>query len=195
MGELATLIHSVDRGRKWKVEFDGELIVENSKDPECDMARAFWPAASPGGKGDRCRYWHAQVHLRHREAIQAQNRGGPHGPRFVKIRQETIVDRPQTAETSSRRHSGAQGPQSGLLSRRRGEGDGRYEREGLIDLRGVAETNPLNMLLQVQSRDGERVTWWTFTGNWWAFRRRRRATTELFPASSAMQTQQPAAAR
>ena len=34
------------------------------------------------------------------------------------------------------------------------------------------------MLLQVQSRDGERVTWWTFTLNWWAFLCRRLATTE-----------------
>ena len=40
MGELVTLIHSIDRGRKWNVEFDDELIVENSKDPECDTARA-----------------------------------------------------------------------------------------------------------------------------------------------------------
>ena len=41
MGELVTLVHSIDRGRKWNVEFDGELIVENSKDPECEAARVL----------------------------------------------------------------------------------------------------------------------------------------------------------
>ena len=51
MGELVTLIHSIDRGRKWNVEFDGELIVENSKDPECDTARALLARGITGKVG------------------------------------------------------------------------------------------------------------------------------------------------
>jgi hypothetical protein len=41
MVELVALVSSVDRGRRWNVEFDGELIVNNSKDPECDAARVL----------------------------------------------------------------------------------------------------------------------------------------------------------
>ena len=111
MGELVTLIHSIDRGRKWNVEFDGELIVENSKDPECDTARALLARGITG----KVEVIDADTGMlgspsTSRSYPSSKIEEGPHGPRFVKIRQETVVDRPQTAETSPRRHSGAQGP-------------------------------------------------------------------------------------
>ena len=101
MSELVTLIHSVDRGRKWNVEFDGELIVENSKDPECDTARALLARGITG----KVRVIDADTGMPRltfdiEKLSKLRIEEGPHGPRFVKIRQETVVDRPQTAETS-----------------------------------------------------------------------------------------------
>jgi hypothetical protein len=48
MANLYAALHSADSGRKWHVEFNGELIVKDSKDPECDAARAL--------PGDRMRW-------------------------------------------------------------------------------------------------------------------------------------------
>jgi hypothetical protein len=41
MTEIIASMHSVDHGRKWSVEFDGEMVVQNSRDPEPDLARAL----------------------------------------------------------------------------------------------------------------------------------------------------------
>ena len=101
MGELVTLLHSIDRGRKWNVEFDGELIVENSKDPECEAARVLLSRDITGmvtvtdGITGKPRH---SFDIEKLAKLKIEE--GPHGPRFVKIRQETVVDRPQTAETS-----------------------------------------------------------------------------------------------
>jgi hypothetical protein len=35
------LIHSRKAGRRWDVEFEGEVLVRGSRDPECDLARAL----------------------------------------------------------------------------------------------------------------------------------------------------------
>ena len=101
MGELVTLIHSIDRGRKWNVEFDGELIVENSKDPECDTARALLARGITGKVGViDADTGMPRLTFDIEKLSKLRIEEGPHGPRFVKIRQETVVDRPQTAETS-----------------------------------------------------------------------------------------------
>ena len=41
MATVSSVLHSADHGRAWHVEFDGELIVKDSNDPECDAARAL----------------------------------------------------------------------------------------------------------------------------------------------------------
>jgi hypothetical protein len=38
--------HAVGIGL-WSVLFDSKLLVERSRDPECDAARACWPWATP----------------------------------------------------------------------------------------------------------------------------------------------------
>lgn len=94
-------IHSADRKQKWHVEFDGEFVVVASKDPECDTARALLTRGHTG----KCTMLDAETSMPRltfdiEKLAKLKIEEGPHGPRFVKIRQETVVDRPQTAETS-----------------------------------------------------------------------------------------------
>jgi len=41
MTGLITKLHADRDGRVWHVEFDGEIVVVGSRDPECDLARAL----------------------------------------------------------------------------------------------------------------------------------------------------------
>jgi hypothetical protein len=41
MTDLYAVLHSVNRGRAWHVEFNGEMVVVGSRDPEPDLARVL----------------------------------------------------------------------------------------------------------------------------------------------------------
>ena len=86
-------------GYRYSVICRGELIVDRSRDPECDAARALLARGCTGkltmldGKTGRPR---TIVDIE--RAAHLTTEEGPWGPRFVKYR-KSVVDRSQTAET------------------------------------------------------------------------------------------------
>ena len=86
-------------GEVSSVIFRGKLLVERSKQPECDAARALLAKGITGkltlldGKTGKPRIVIDIEQLAHLTVEE-----GPNGPRFVKYRQ-TVVDRSPAAET------------------------------------------------------------------------------------------------
>jgi hypothetical protein len=86
-------------GYRYSVIFKGKLLVERSRDPECDAARALLAKGITGkltmldGKTGKPR-----IIIDIERAARCTVEEGPNGPRFVKCRQ-TVVDRSPTAET------------------------------------------------------------------------------------------------
>ena len=89
----------VRHGRLWEVEFDGEMVVIGSRDPEFDLARVLLARGRTGkvtildGKTGRPRTIINDVE----KAAGLRTEEGPYGPRFVKWRQ-TSVDHSYTGE-------------------------------------------------------------------------------------------------
>ena len=94
---LKARLHPLAKGR-YSVLFDGKLLVEGSRDPECDAARALLAQGITGkltlcdGKTGRPR-----TIIDIEKAAKLTVEEGPHGPHFVKAR--TVVDRPYSPET------------------------------------------------------------------------------------------------
>jgi hypothetical protein len=94
-------VHSRDSGRAWSVEFDGEIIIANSRDPEFDAARVLLARGITGsftvvdGETRQPRLIVRDIE----RAATLRTEQGPHGPRFVKLRQ-TVVERAPAAETT-----------------------------------------------------------------------------------------------
>jgi hypothetical protein len=86
-------------GYRWSVVFRGTLIVELSRDPECDAARALLAVGITGklimldGKTGKPR-----TIIDIEKAARLTTEEGPRGPRFVKYC-KTVVDRSCGAET------------------------------------------------------------------------------------------------
>ena len=87
------------RGYRYSVIFRGKLLVEHSRDPECDAARALLAKGFKGkftlldGKTGKPR-----TIIEIERAARLTTEEGPRGPRFVKCR-KTVVDRSYAAET------------------------------------------------------------------------------------------------
>jgi hypothetical protein len=89
---IAELFHlHTDR---YNVVFDGDLIVEGSRDPECDLARALKARGHCGmvnmldGATKRLR---SIINIEKASRLKVEE--GPSGPRFVKYRPQTVVGR------------------------------------------------------------------------------------------------------
>ena len=88
-------------GYRWSVVFGGKLLVERSRDPECDAARALLAKGFSGkftlldGKTGKRR-----VIIDIEKAARLTTEEGPRGPRFVKYR-KSVVDRSYEAETKT----------------------------------------------------------------------------------------------
>ena len=86
-------------GYRYSVIFRGKLLVERSRDPECDAARALQAEGFVGkltlldGKTGKPR---TVINIEHAARLSAEE--GPNGPRLVKCR-ETVVDRSPAAQT------------------------------------------------------------------------------------------------
>ena len=85
-------------GYRYSVIYDGQLLVERSRDPECDAARALLVRGITGqltlldGKTGKPR-----IIINIEKAARLRVEEGPNGPRFVKWR-GTVVDGSYTAE-------------------------------------------------------------------------------------------------
>jgi hypothetical protein len=94
---LRARLHPLPSGR-YSVLFDGKLLVECSRDPECDAARALFAMGHTGkltmldGKTGRPR-----TIIDIEKAAKLRVEEGPYGPRFVRHR--TVVDRSYSPET------------------------------------------------------------------------------------------------
>src|SRR5262245_31178869 len=88
-------------GYRYSVIFRGELLIERSRDPECEAARAMLAKGFTGtllmldGKTGKPR-----ILINIEKAAGLTTEEGPRGPRFVKCHQ-TVVDRPYAAETKT----------------------------------------------------------------------------------------------
>jgi hypothetical protein len=86
-------------GYRYSVVSRGKLLVQRSRDPECDAARALLAKGITGkltlldGKSGKPR---SIIEIE--RAARLSTEEGPRGPRFVKYR-KTVVDRSHTAET------------------------------------------------------------------------------------------------
>ena len=86
-------------GYRYSVIFRGKLLVEHSRDPECDAARALVDKGITGkltmldGKTGKPR---TIIDIERAAKLCAEE--GPYGPRLVKWR-GTVVDGPCTTET------------------------------------------------------------------------------------------------
>jgi hypothetical protein len=98
---LKTRLHPIwvpKVGYRYSVIFRGKLLVERSRDPECDTARALLAKGFTGkfalldGKTGKPR-----TIIDIEKAARLTTEEGPRGPRFVKYR-KTVVDRSRTAE-------------------------------------------------------------------------------------------------
>jgi hypothetical protein len=89
------------RGYHYSVVFRGKLLVERSRDPECDAARSLLAKGFTGklmlldGKTGTPR-----VIVSIKKAARLRTEEGPRGPRFVKYR-KSVVDRSYAAETKT----------------------------------------------------------------------------------------------
>jgi hypothetical protein len=85
---------------KYNVFFCDELIVERSRDPETDLARALHDRGHAGkvtlldGETGRPR-----TIIDIEKAAKLRTEEGPHGPRFAKFKQQTVVESPPSPET------------------------------------------------------------------------------------------------
>lgn len=88
-------------GRLWDVEFDGEMVVVGSRDPEFNLARALLARGVTGSLTilDRKTRKTRTIILDIEKAAGLCTEEGPYGPRFVRRRQ-TRVDRSHTDETA-----------------------------------------------------------------------------------------------
>lgn len=86
---------------RYNVTFGGEIVVERSRDPECDLARAL---LAPGHTGTvtllEGATGKARTVIDIENAAKLRTEEGPHGPRFAKHR-ETVVERSSAGETGS----------------------------------------------------------------------------------------------
>ena len=88
-------------GYRYSVVFRGNLLVERSRDPECDAARTLLAKGITGkltlldGKTGKPR-----TIIDIEKAALLATEEGPRGPRFVKYR-KTVVDRSYAAETKT----------------------------------------------------------------------------------------------
>jgi hypothetical protein len=98
---LIAVLRADQQGRAWNVEFDGEIVIVGSRDPEFDFARILVARGLTGsvkileGKTGKLRSTITDIV----KAADLCTEEGPHGPRFVKRRQRR-VDRAQAAETA-----------------------------------------------------------------------------------------------
>ena len=89
------------RGYRYSVVFRGKLLIQHSRDPECDAARALLAKGFTGkltlldGKTGKPR-----TIIDIKKASRLSTEEGPRGPRFVKCRQ-TVVDRSSAAEAKT----------------------------------------------------------------------------------------------
>jgi hypothetical protein len=87
-----------ETGYRYSVIFRGKLLVERSRDPECDTARALLATGYTGklamldGKTGKPR-----IIVDIEKTSRLTTEEGPRGPRFVKCR-KTVVDGSPTAE-------------------------------------------------------------------------------------------------
>jgi hypothetical protein len=82
---------------RYQVEFDGALIVQDSHDPETDLARALLSRGMTG----TVKVIDAKTG-KHRSTVDTaklRTEEGPHGPRFVRFKQ-TVVEPPHAGETN-----------------------------------------------------------------------------------------------
>ena len=90
-----------DSGYRYSVIFRSKLLVDRSRDPECDAARALLSMGFTGkltmldGKTAKPR-----TIIDIEEASRLTTEEGPRGPRLVKCRQ-TLVDRSSAAEAKT----------------------------------------------------------------------------------------------
>jgi hypothetical protein len=76
---------------RYSVVFDGDVVVEGSRDPECDLARVLEARGHVGkvamfdGITDRPR---TVIDIEKAAELTAEE--GPNGPRFVKYRAQTV---------------------------------------------------------------------------------------------------------
>jgi hypothetical protein len=101
MSAIALLTDAQCHGRLWNVEFDGDMVVVGSSDPEFDLARVLVARGIAGkvtildGETRKPRTIIPDIG----KAATLCTEEGPHGPRFVKRRQ-TRVDRSYAAGTA-----------------------------------------------------------------------------------------------
>jgi hypothetical protein len=87
---------------RYNVVFDGDLVLEGSRDPECDLARILLSRGHTGtvtlldGKTKRPR---SIINIEKAAKITVEE--GPNGPRFVKYRYQTVGERPYSPEDAS----------------------------------------------------------------------------------------------
>ena len=85
---------------RYNVFFCDKLIVERSRDPETDLARALHYR---GQAGKVTLLDAATGRLRTiidiEKAAKLRTEEGPHGPRFPKFKQQTVVESPPSPET------------------------------------------------------------------------------------------------
>ena len=98
---MIAVLHSVKRGRAWHVEFDDEVVVVASQDPEFDLARALVARKLTGS----CKIidgetgTHRSTITNIEKAARLRTEEGPHGPRCVK-RRERHVDQALAGATA-----------------------------------------------------------------------------------------------
>jgi hypothetical protein len=86
--------------RRYSVILDGKLLVEGSRDPECDGARAL-AARGITGKLTLCdgKTGRPRTVIDIERAAKLKVEEGPYGPRFV--RHTTVVDRACSPESDA----------------------------------------------------------------------------------------------
>ena len=96
MAALIALLHADRQGRAWRVEFNGEIVVVGSQDPEFELARVLLPRGLTGGVKllDGKTAMHRSTIIDIVKAAGFRTEEGPHGPRFVKRRERRVDDSP-----------------------------------------------------------------------------------------------------
>ena len=85
---------------RYNVTFQGELVVEGSRDPECDLARVLDSRGYTGkvtmldGRSGKPR-----TIIIIQKAAKVTAVEGPNGPKFVKYCPQTVLERPYSPET------------------------------------------------------------------------------------------------
>jgi hypothetical protein len=87
---------------RYNVIFEGDLVLEGSRDPECDLARILLSRRYSGvvtmldGRTGKAR---SIINVERAAKITVEE--GPNGPRFVKYRRQTVVETPYSLEDAS----------------------------------------------------------------------------------------------